>query len=132
MMSQLIEDTCSNSALKSIKFEIKNLPPVRLHEWSTVPEQINIYLRKLLENHQQPNRISSLQLPSILDLAVFFHCCELDVFEALQVLKKQAYNYEVHGIDSPIFISDPLCRKPRNLKYQTIPKTMADPWQRIY
>lgn len=97
-------------------FNPRNLPSLKIHEWDTTSSQIGSYFRRLLEKYQASRVVAYLQLPSILELAEFFHCCEMDVFDALHELKQQAYSYEIHGIDSPIRLSDPLLRKPTNLK----------------
>jgi len=95
------------------------LPSFRPHDWDTTTNQLAQYFRKLLENRLDPDQVHQIELPSILELARIMNCCELDIFDALSLLKQQAYAYELHGIDAPVKLYDPLFRKPSNLKRST-------------
>jgi hypothetical protein len=111
-----------------ILFNTDELPKFKMHEWNTTSSQIAAYLRHVLERYQVSDHIESLELPSILDLSIHFGCCEMDLFDALFELKKQAYRYEINGIDHPIRITDPLLRKPSNYKrWKVLSNTIFKP-----
>lgn len=105
------------------------LPRIRFHEWDTRSAQIAAYLRRLLQVHQDAT-VADVQIPSLLELADIFDCCELDLFEALNELKQQAYRYEMNGLDCPIRLSDPLLRKPTNLRRKGL-RYYVTPCQRL-
>ncbi len=44
----------------------------------------------------------SLRIPPLLDLATFFRCPHLEVYDAFQKLRKQGYDYEISGLDDPV------------------------------
>ncbi len=60
--------------------------------------------------------VRHLELPSVIELARQFQCCEMDIFDALLELKNHGYRHELNGIDGPIKLWDPLYRKPANIR----------------
>ena len=102
----------SQPAARVVALATESLPELPLHEWAAASEQIVGYFRQLLvEQAVHHQSALTLQLPSILELARFFDCCEMDVFDALYALKQHAYHYHMYGIDGPVFLSDPLDRR---------------------
>lgn len=94
-------------------YSIENLPEPRLHEWSALGDQIAAYVRKLLE--EQDNPVEWIEIPSVMMLTDFFGCSETDVFDALFLLRCHGYEYQLLGLDGALKLSDPLGRKPTNL-----------------
>ncbi len=99
---------------KRIQLLRRDLPPLKLHEWNTVPSQIAGYLGRLIEKHAGSG--AQLELPSLAVLAEFFQCCEMDILGALNELRQQSFTYDVHGLDTPLSLSNPLNRKYIGLK----------------
>ncbi|MBY0403528.1 MAG: hypothetical protein K2X66_06485 [Cyanobacteria bacterium] len=104
---------------------LEDLPPFHTEEDGAITSQIESYLRKLLDTHTPfQGNPPFLLIPSACDLSSFFHCSELHVFEALQEMGKQVYDYEIRGLDGPICMRDPIGRRSH-------PKTDPDrhvPW----
>jgi hypothetical protein len=92
------------------------LPTLKFHEWAPISDQIAQYFKDLLHNQVSPQPRSWVHLPSIIELANFFNCCEMDVFDALYALKQEQYAYEMFGIDGPIHLCDPLRRVKAHVK----------------
>jgi hypothetical protein len=86
------------------------LQGIKFHEWSPVSAQLARALRGILGEAVQEHEMVEMQLTSILALSEILGCCEMDVFDALYELKHQYYSYQLHGIDSPILLWDPLKR----------------------
>ncbi len=96
---------------QSARFTAGQLPSFRPRKHETRTIQIRDYLAHLVERAQQGHhKAAYLQIPSILELTVFFGCCEMDVFDALFEMKKDHYRYELLGIDAPVKLWDPLNR----------------------
>ena len=45
-----------------------------------------------------------VEVPSLMDLAVFYGCTNLTVYDAMRILKSRGYDYRLRGIDHPIQI----------------------------
>jgi hypothetical protein len=62
-----------------------------------------LILRLNLDHQSSPVVI----LPSACELTSHLHCSEIHIFEALQTLLAEQYEFEIRGIDGPICIRDP-------------------------
>lgn len=97
--------------------EIIDLPPFE-GEHGKDAECICEYLRHLVETHQPHGKDALLlKIPSACELSSFFQCSEMMLLKILSQLAGQAYDYRVHGIDGPIFLKDPLLRRPHARKH---------------
>jgi hypothetical protein len=96
---------------ETVELQLEYLPLLKLQAVHPIVPQVAQYFRQLLEKH--PIR-TYLKLPSIMELSGLFHCGEMDIYDALYQLKQEFYNYEMHGVDGPILLQDPLIRKIAN------------------
>jgi hypothetical protein len=84
---------------------LKELPPVELNDKYPTSRQIAVYLKKLLDKYTHERKDTAhVIVPSVLNLAGFFHCSELHILEALQELGRFVYDYEMTGLDCPIHL----------------------------
>lgn len=68
------------------------------------------HLKQILGKYGKGEKVT-LRLPSVIDLANFYQCSVIDVFEALYALNMQYYSYQIHSLDTGIILQDPLNRK---------------------
>lgn len=82
--------------------DLSDFPPLPI---ATDPESrvdiISVYLGRLL-NLQGVTQRFPLQIPSLSQLAKFFHCSQMDVYDAFQRLRRRGYDYELSGMDQPV------------------------------
>ena len=97
-----------------VTLDLEDLPKFRLDRKRSHVEQIARYLRGLLHHPSvRTQKEMHVMLPAVLDLLPFFRCSELDLLDALIQLKDDDYHYEIHALDAPLHLYDPLNRKPR-------------------
>lgn len=106
---------CTQKA-ETIFLTIEELPAFQPEQDYGIVQQIAAYFRRLLESYQQ-NSPPYVLIPAAIELSCFFKCAELHIFEALQEMKEQAFDYEVRGWDGPITLRDPLGRKKVHLPH---------------
>jgi hypothetical protein len=105
--------TVPHPAVQTLVLTLGEMPTFTPNTQEALVPQITHYLQQLLEAHLPANQEAPyVLLPPTYDLAGFFHCPELYVFEALQAMERQAYEYEIRGLDCPICLRDPMARRP--------------------
>lgn len=57
-----------------------------------------LYLFQLYRRHN----IESWETPTLRELAEQFECTHIDVLQAFQMLRQYGFDYDIHGVDSPI------------------------------
>jgi hypothetical protein len=82
---------------------------------------ITAYLRRILDEFEDSAFIKYLVIPSPLALSGFFHCSEDEIFNALQELRRQGYEYETAGHSGPITLWDPLIRRKSPARSEPMP-----------
>ncbi|HEY9685414.1 MAG TPA: hypothetical protein V6C52_00415 [Coleofasciculaceae cyanobacterium] len=87
---------------------------------------ITAYLRRILDEFEDSEFIKYLVIPSPLALSGFFHSSEDEIFNALQELRRQGYEYEATGQSGPITLWDPLIRRKSPVQSEPMP------WQVLY
>lgn len=109
------------SGPETIFLTLADLPTPTQGTASNPIVQIAAYFRRLLESclAPAPNKGSVpppyLLVPSACALSGYFKCPEISIFEALQELGRQGYEYEIRGLDGPICLRDPKGRRHQNL-----------------
>lgn len=63
--------------------------------------KIAVYLQRLLQNYRISEK-HAIQLPSLTELASFFHSTPLKIHDVLQVLRSRGYDYQLYSLDDPI------------------------------
>lgn len=84
------------------------LPPFKGNPHQSRVVQFSAYFKKLMTD----NGSSTLMLPSVLQLAQFFNCCELDILDTLYELKQQGYQYDMPDFNGLITLRDTLGHSP--------------------
>jgi DNA-binding transcriptional MocR family regulator len=62
---------------------------------------ISQYLAQLLEA-QRISPMTQVKIPSLEELAKFFKCTQMNVYDAFQTLRDEGYDYYLAGMDQPI------------------------------
>lgn len=82
--------------------DLSDFPPIPFAtESANRVEIIAVYLGRLLSLQGVTQRFP-LQIPSLCQLANFFHCPQMDVYDAFQRLRRRGYDYELSGMDQPV------------------------------
>lgn len=105
-------------------------PPYARGNFGSVTHMVTSHLRRLLEFNKQRYNCEGLVIPSVTVLSGYFNCTELDVLEAFHELRRQGYDYEIHGLDMPISYYDPLVREP--LREHTAWNSLSEMFTRVW
>jgi len=89
----------------------QDFPAGIFHSPETATPQIAAHLRRILERYEESEFIKYLVVPSPMALSGHFHCSERDIYDALDELHRQGYEYETAGKTGPITLWDPLIRR---------------------
>lgn len=87
-----------------------DLPPFECSDSSNIMIEIANYLKKMMHKLPFTGKASHLTFPSASRLAEALHCSEIHIYDALQLLADEYYEFEIHGLDGQIYIRDPLKR----------------------
>lgn len=99
--------------VRTVYFLLEDLPPFQGNLYEETIPQIVAYFRHLLEAEgRERDEAPFVLIPPPYELEGFFQCPELYIFEALDEMGKEAYDYEIRGLDCPIVLRDPLNRQP--------------------
>jgi hypothetical protein len=81
---------------------LQDFPPLpKTHKEGHPAEFVAVYLSRLAGVHGSvPER--PFKIPSLTQLAHFFRCSQMDVYDAFQRLRRQGLDYELLGLDHPI------------------------------
>lgn len=81
---------------------LQDFPPLpKSNEGGRPAEFVAVYLSRLAGVHGSvPER--PFRIPSLTQLAYFFRCSQMDVYDAFQRLRRQGLDYELLGLDHPI------------------------------
>jgi hypothetical protein len=90
---------------------------------SDLTQSISIYLSRLwvyqwgcsAKEGRGYDSKTALKLPSLIDLAKFFQCSQMDVYDTLQVLRRKGYDYDFRGMETPILLWQQLDRFSESL-----------------
>jgi hypothetical protein len=84
------------------QLDLEDFPPYEYQYNETdQPESLSAYLELfLIQNCDGVGE--KITLPSLSELASFFHCSRMEVHDAFQRLRKVGFDYFFHGIDYPI------------------------------
>jgi len=85
---------------------IQDLPAPRFPHGEVTSVQLADYFQQLFhiqKDHPKTFK-TEVELPSVVKLAEFFFCSELDILDALQDLKQQGYDYRLQGLTRPFQI----------------------------
>jgi hypothetical protein len=64
-------------------------------------ETIAQFLRNVIVE-RLPRKASLLHLPSLSQLAFFFRCSHLEIYDSLRTLRTQGFDFTLAGIDTPV------------------------------
>jgi hypothetical protein len=106
----MIASLAPSPDITPVTLDTAHLPALRFHDWNSRSSQIAAYIRRLLGKYQTAEQQVHLTIPSVLTLADWLQCCEMDIIDALHELKTEQYAYLLTGIDEVIQLRDPLSR----------------------
>ena len=61
-------------------------------------------IRAYLQSIWTPEGNNNYSVPSLDKLSETLDCSQMDIYDALRLIQKDGYDYELQGIDSPILI----------------------------
>lgn len=64
-------------------------------------EHVSTYMRNLI-TERMPRKPRPLHLPSLSQLASFFKCSHLEIYDAFRSLRSYGFDFTLVGIDTPI------------------------------
>lgn len=103
--------TATTSYEHPMLIPLNQLPALNEDRPGTIVQQLAEYFMEIIKTHRLDHENAPyLMVPSACDLAGFFHCSELHIFEALRRIAESSFEYEIRGLDGPITLRDPVGR----------------------